>query len=204
MYLPALRQCSSPWASVSTFSASLPDALTLVSAHGCIDWHPVDQAEVTDFHFLMHTHSILPWRSIQDFLNSRKVPGKELFAAVCGGLEAPTTAAREGAELSSHLPHSWHFHSWRLPVVLWPAGTIWRAWLIGDNQNHIVLAEFAIFLKCFKCLLICQNHRFCSSHRQVLTSCSSVKGLAQCHVGWESHRENITVAKVWKTPADNS
>lgn len=73
-------------------------------------WHPADQAEVTDFHFLMHTHSILSWKSSRGFLNSRKVPGKELFVAACDCLEAPPTAAREGAEPSSHLPHSWHFH----------------------------------------------------------------------------------------------
>lgn len=167
-------------------------------------WHPADQAEVTDFHFLMHTHSILSWKSSRGFLNSRKVPGKELFAAACDCLEAPPTAAREGAEPSSHLPHSWHFHFCKA------ASRAVASWNHSESLTHRGQSKphcsgwICYFLKMFQMSINMPKPSFCSSHRQVLTSCSSVKGLAECHVGWESHRGNITVAKLWKTPADNS
>lgn len=169
--------------------------------------------EVTDFHFLwlVHSHVIfnLSWRLFHCFIRSRKVPGEDMIAVACGGLEdAPShSQGRRWPELP---PPPWADTSTSpasQPAELRPAGAMLRAWLtfIGDNQ---FLAEFAIFKKCYTVVLVCQNHTWFAHHTDSFLLHAPLWEVwllqAEIHAVQDPQQENTVVAKLRKSPAVNS
>lgn len=201
MYLPALRQCFSPWASVRAFSASLPDALTLGVSSWMYRLAPSRSSRGERLPFLNAHSQYFTLKILSGFPKQQKSSRER--AVCCSvwwfGSSTNCSQGRSGAEL----PPSPQL---TLPLLEAANGAV-ASWNHLESLTHRGQSKphcsgwICNFLKMFQMSINTPKPSFLFIS---FCSCSSMKGLAECHMEWESHRENITVAKLWKTPADNS
>lgn len=147
------------------------------------------QAEVTDFPFLglVHSRGIfnLSWIHFQCFTRSRKAPGGRSYCCSMRWFRR-CSKPQPGKEVTWALTSS---TSWPFHFSCESASRASASWTHAESLTHIQRGQSIFGWSCYFLKMLHSSintpkpYLFCSPHRLVLASCSTVRGLAA--TGWK-------------------